>query len=230
MVVSALIPLALAAAAEPPLPPRLAQALQLAAQESRLAEARLASVAASSGPARDRARAESARARAWGDALRAAASSAQPQDGDLVVAWSRAGAQLVRGGQAGALRAGTLLREGDELVTLDGAAEVRYHDGTALTLGPGGDLRVFQAPRAFPQQSVLSLSRGRVRWRGPPAAPGVTRLLAPRSQAQLGLGEAAFQVEPDGAGVLSVYEGSAELSARPEAGPPPSAWWDEPLR
>ncbi|MBI5202989.1 MAG: FecR domain-containing protein [Elusimicrobia bacterium] len=212
-------------AAEGPMPPRLGQAAQTAAQEKRAAEARL-SVAPSSGPVRASAQAAVARARAWEEALKEAATAARPQDSDLVAARDL-GAQLVRGGETLPLKPGTALREGDQVAVAEGRAELRFHDGSLLVVGPSSSLRVLQAPRAVPQQSAFTLERGRVYWQAPTEGlTGLARVMTPRAAAQLRAGRAEVSVDAAGEAALSVYEGTAELSAKPGV-PPPGGWWDQ---
>lgn len=215
-----------AAAAEPSVGPRMAQALELASLERRLAESRLAA-AASSAPARASAEAALARALAWSSALSEAAPAARPQDGDIVVSATKGVAHLSRSGEVLALRRGMLLREGDELVTTEGRAELRFHDGSLLAAGPGTSLRVFQAPRGFPQQSAFTLTRGGIYWEAPQTLAGLTRLLAPGASAQLRAGKAELSLDADGTARLAVREGSVELTGRPEGGGAHSGWWEE---
>lgn len=210
------------------LPPRMAQAAQAAAQERKQAEARL-SVAGSSPTLRAVAQAALLRALAWEGALREAATAARPQDADFLVAATKGGAQLIRGGETLPLAPGLLLREADQLVTAEGRAELRFHDGSLLIVGPGSSVRVLQAPRSFPQQSAFTLERGRVYWHAPgDSLTGLTRVMAPRAAAQLRAGRAELSVDADGSASLSVYEGAADLSAKPGVGPATRAgWWDQ---
>ncbi|MBI4348431.1 MAG: FecR domain-containing protein [Elusimicrobia bacterium] len=226
--IRALCLLSLSYAAPPALPPRLAQAKQLAAQEAQLAESR-AAVTGSSGPARAAAQAAVVRARAWERALTEAASAAGPQDADLVLARASASGQLLRGGETLPLRAGLLLREADQLATAEGHAELRFHDGSLLVVGPGSALRIMQAPRSFPQQSAIMLERGSLYWNAPPPPlAGLTRLLTPKTVAQFRSGSAELSLDAAGAARLSVFEGSFELSASPRAaGMMQPGWWDQ---
>ena len=210
--------------------PRTAQALQLAAQESRAADDQ-ARVAPSTGPARAAATRALARASAWNAALREASAGALPQDGDVVVTATKGEAELGRAGMTSPLRTGTLLREGDRIVTREGAAELRFHDGSLLALGAGTALRVAQAPRSFPQRSDLALESGRLYWDGSEVSPPQTRVLTPRAAARLGSGRAELSLDADGTARLAVLKGAAELSATAggTAGPS-SGWWDEVYR
>lgn len=193
----------------------MTQALKLAQQELQAAQASDAS-----GPAL-------ARARAWDAALREAASGALPQDGDVVVTEKAAGAELMRARRTLPLRTGLLLRESDEVATGEGAAELRFHDGSILDLAPKSRLRVVQAPRSFPEQSAFELTRGALYWVGSAVSPGQLRVATPRASARFGAGRAELALDADGVARLSIHEGSAELSARPGPGTPPARWWEE---
>ncbi len=213
-------------AADAPMPPRLAQAMQTASQELAQAQARF-SAASSTPTARVSAQAAVLRARAWEAALKEAATASRPQDADLLAVSSKGGAQLLRGGETLPLKPGMVLREGDQLVTTEGRAELRFHDGTLLLLGPSASLRVLQAPRGSPQQSAFTLERGRLYWHAPTQGlTGLSRVMTPRSAAQLRAGKSELVVDAEGDATLSVYEGAADLSAKPGA-EARFGWWDQ---
>ena len=215
-----------------PVAPRMAQALRLAAQELRAAEEE-ARTDSSGGPAREAARRDLARARAWSAALRGASAAALPQDSDVVVSAVKGGGELTREGRGLKLRSGILLRDSDQVATAEGAAELRFHDGALLALSPGSRLRVLQAPRSFPAQAGFSLDRGALYWRSSAVSPDQVRVVTPRAAARLGSGAAELAIDADGTARLSVLEGSSELSARSDGASSPrtaGGWWEELYR
>lgn len=211
------------AGAETPAPPRLGQAREQAALERRVAEQAVASSSAAARPAAERAL---GRARAWEEALAQAATAAQPVDADLLIAAVRGEANLVRGGATLAARGGQLLREGDELVCGDGGLEARFHDGSSVVLEADTSVRVLLAPRSRPQQSSFLLARGALAWESRAAPPGTTKLLTTKSMVLLKPGRVRVGADPAGTARVEVFEGGAEVFARPEAAPGRSPGWE----
>ncbi|MBI4052092.1 MAG: FecR domain-containing protein [Elusimicrobia bacterium] len=164
------------------------------------------------------------RIQAWLDAIEKGGPSAA-----ALLAHSKGQVKVLRAGVEGRPDKGYIFQDGDELQTgANGTAELRFTDGASATLGSNTALRLNELISPSRKASKFELLKGILHWEIPPRPEGHREIITETGAISAQGAELDILLEKNGLTTVRMYEGVAEVSARPEnlSRQKVKKWWE----